>query len=539
MKLLRIAIFSHRTGTIALTLIGAMSGLVNAIGYVEIAGHTRAERLVFARQMELFGQQLTYLLPAPMQLDTMGGYLTWRAFGGVALLFAIWGVIAGTGAARGDEERGLTESWLAAGVSRLRWLATRSAGFLVASAFAVALACAATEAGTIIESDALPIGPLVAEGVLLLGTTLVAFGLGMVVAQFVVTRRVAGTLGSAILIALYVLNSASRAGSDVGALKWLSPFYLFDRSTPLLEGSPVDVPSTIALFAISAILVVLATAGFVARDLGGPLIRRGVERVRASFRPSADPLLRLPVLATVDQQRFWVAGWAVGLGAMGVFLASLVRTLVDTLGAVPQMKIYLEVLGINAYSDFVGVIWFGTALFLLSAMVIVQANGWAADDGEGRLEAILAAGASRARIVVERIAALVIESAIVIALSSIAVYVATKAFDIDIPADRFILATALTVPVAFAIGALGQWLVGWRPRVAVVLLGALAVWSYFDQQIAPLFKWPEWVMRLSFFELYGTPMTKDDWAGIAALVAIGIAGTALALVSTQRRDVGT
>jgi hypothetical protein len=31
----------------------------------------------------------------------------------------------------------------------------------------------------------------------------------------------------------------------------------------------------------------------------------------------------------------------------------------------------------------------------------------------------------------------------------------------------------------------------------------------------------------------------DDWAGIATLVAIGVAGTALALVLMRRRDVGT
>jgi putative exporter of polyketide antibiotics len=73
----------------------------------------------------------------------------------------------------------------------------------------------------------------------------------------------------------------------------------------------------------------------------------------------------------------------------------------------------------------------------------------------------------------------------------------------------------------------------------VILLGAVAIISYFIQQFAPLFNWPEWIAHLSLFELYGRPMTKDDPAGIAALVAIGIAGTALALVSMQRRDVGT
>ena len=39
--------------------------------------------------------------------------------------------------------------------------------------------------------------------------------------------------------------------------------------------------------------------------------------------------------------------------------------------------------------DFIGVLWFGTFLFVLSGLAIAQVNGWAADDGEGRLEAML------------------------------------------------------------------------------------------------------------------------------------------------------
>jgi putative exporter of polyketide antibiotics len=519
--LLRLAVRSHRVGAIAMALIGLSSGLVNAIGYVEIAGHTRPERQVFATQMEVLGQQLTYILPAPLQLDTMGGYLTWRAFGSIAILFAIWGVLAGTGAARGDEERGLTESWLSAGVSRLRWLLTRSAGYLIAAALSSAVVCLGTQLGTVYAGDPTALGGMALEWLLMLGAALVGFGIGVAVAQLVVTRRVAGTVGTALLIALYMLNSSSRAGAEVGAFKWLSPFYLFDRSTPLLDGGTLDIAATVALYAIAAVLVVLAAFAFVVRDIGGPLIRRGVERVRATFRPASDPLLRLPVLATVGQQRWWIVGWAVGLAALGFFLTSLVRTMIDTLSAIPAMRFYLQALGISAYADFVGVIWFGTALLILCAMVVVQANGWAADDAEGRLEAVL------------------VNIAIVIALASAAVYLATRLYDIDLPAGRFILATALTIPVAFAFGAIGQWLAGWRPRVAVILLGAVAVISYFIQQFAPLFSWPEWVGRLSLFALYGTPMTTDDWAGIAALIAIGVAGTALALVSLQRRDVGT
>ncbi len=62
--------------------------------------------------------------------------------------------------------------------------------------------------------------------------------------------------------------------------------------------------------------------------------------------------------------------------------------------------------------------------------------------------------------------------------------------------------------------------------------------SYFLQEFAPLFGWPDWVAKLSFFVLYGQPVSTVDWSGTATLTAIGIVGTAVALGSMRRRDVG-
>jgi putative exporter of polyketide antibiotics len=198
----------------------------------------------------------------------------------------------------------------------------------------------------------------------------------------------------------------------------------------------------------------------------------------------------------------------------------------------------MERLGLNAYSDFIGAIWFSTALLIITILVCVQVAGWAADDAEGRLESMLAAGASRTRVVVQRIASLLVEVGIVAGVSSFVVALAASSFGIAVPGDRLALATILMLPAAFAFAAIGHVLVGWRPRAAVFLLGAVAVYSYFIQEFAPIFETPAWLTNTSFFALYGTPMTTVEWSGIAALVAIGIIGTAAALVTMQRRDVG-
>ena len=519
---------------------GAIGGLLNAVGFVQVAGTTAAERAAFAQQMELLARQLSYLLPAPVQLDTMAGYLAWRAFGAIAIIFSFWGLLAATGAARGDEERGLVEGWLAAGVSRVRWIATRAMAFALVAAVSVGISLAVTEIGTVALNEALPLGPLALEGLVLWALTLCIFAVGFFISQLVTTRRAASSLGAVLVLVLFLMNSASRSGLDPGPLRWLSPFYLAERSDPLLRGGSVDIPATAALIAATLVLLALSTIAFVRRDIGASLVRLRSGGSRRIWRPARDPLLRMPVVALVDQQRLWVLTWAIALAALASFLTSLTKTVVDALASsdVPAMRIYFERAGITAYSDFVGVIWFGTLLLLISFFVVAQVNGWAADDAEGRLEAILAAPVSRARVVLERVAAVTVAIGLIVAASSAAVYLAAESNGISLPFGRFVLASAAVLPVGYAFAGIGHALVGWRPRLAVVALGAVAAISYLVQQFAALFGWPDWIKNASLYALYGTPLSKDDWAGIASLVAIGTVGTVVALVVTRRRDVG-
>ena len=140
--------------------------------------------------------------------------------------------------------------------------------------------------------------------------------------------------------------------------------------------------------------------------------------------------------------------------------------------------------------------------------------------------------------VLERITAVVLACAVVVAVSSLAVYLTASSTGISLPGGRFVFASAAVLPVAYAFSGIGHALVGWRPRVAVAALGTLAVVGYFAQQFTPLFQWPDWVNNISLYALYGTPMSKDDWGGIVTLIGIGAIGTVVAIVAMRRRDVG-
>lgn len=538
MTLFRIALRSHIGGFVAMTAIGMLAALGNAIGFAQIAGDDPASRAIFAQQMQILGRQMSYMLPAPLELETLSGYLQWRHFGGLAIPYAFWAVIAGSGAARGDEERGLVEQWLAAGVRRSRYLLTRVAAFTVVALGTIAAMMLAAWLGAIVSGEELDPGDLAKQGIAVVSLALCCFGIALAAAQVRATRAGAAGLAGMLIFALYLVNAAARNGS-LEAIQALSPFWAYDRSAPLLREGDLDIATTLGLLGASAALVAVSVVGFAARDVGSSLVRVLPRAARPTRNPAADPFLRLPVLALVDRRRETIAAWAIGIAALAAFLVSLTRTMVDAMLAIPAMRVYFERLGTSGYDTFVGVIWGSTALLLLSLYAIFEVAGWVADDAEGRLEAILAQPTSRVRVALERLAALVVGISVIVASGAAAVWIMSGREGIELSGDRFAVGSALMVTVPYAFGAIGAALAGWRPRVAGPALTAVAILSYFTQQFAPLLDLPEWVESTSIYALYGTPMsTGVEWGGIATLVAIGVVGTVLAAATMQRRDVG-
>src|SRR5579872_5157652 len=119
----------QRRGLLGMGAFGVVYGLIQIAAYTSAAGSTAASRSAFGQTMETFGKTFTFLLPVPIRLDTVSGYVQWRVYGGLVTLFAIWALMSAIGATRGDEDRGLVEAWLSAPVGRGRYLVTRCAVF--------------------------------------------------------------------------------------------------------------------------------------------------------------------------------------------------------------------------------------------------------------------------------------------------------------------------------------------------------------------------------------------------------------------------
>ncbi|MBM4420172.1 MAG: hypothetical protein FJ034_01015 [Chloroflexi bacterium] len=111
---------------------------------------------------------------------------------------------------------------------------------------------------------------------------------------------------------------------------------------------------------------------------------------------------------------------------------------------------------------------------------------------------------------------------------------------IALPIGDVLLSAALLVPLAGSFGALGALAASRWPRLAIAALSVVALWSYLVPQVGPLVDVPDWLIRTSLFDLYGTPLlTGVRWGGELALIGITVGGFALAALAMRRRDVGT
>ena len=520
---------------------GIFYGLVQASAYKSAAGSTPAQQAAFGHQMQVLGQSLIYLLPKPIGLENISGYLQWRVYGALPLLFGIWVVVSAAGASRGDEDRGLLDEWISAGVGPMRYLVSRFIGFVAAATIAVAATSAAIDAGAVSAGRPLDVAAVIEVSVALLALVVACWAIVVVIAQLAASRNATIGVASGVLLVMFFINSLGRSIDSLRQIaQYVSPFYYYDRSNPLTAGGSFDVAGTIGLFVAAAALVALAMWLMRVRDVGSPAIRLKPREAPRTLEPSHNPLLRVPVLSALYEQRLGLLAWIVGTSLGAEYTASLGRQIVDLSKNASAFRVYLTLAGHgDPYVALTGFFWFGIFQLLLATYAIAQVARWAADDNEGRLEMVLSAPVSRARVVLERAITLVIGTTLVIAFSSLAFYYGAHQAGINVQAGDLFRASIAAVPFGASFAAIGALLASRAPRQTVVVLGAVVFASYIITQLGPLLKWPDWVMRLSLLSLYGNPLTSGiDWTGLWILIAVCVVGFGLGAVLLQRRDVG-
>jgi putative exporter of polyketide antibiotics len=284
-----------RWGILGFSFLAFAASLIQAVGFYQLAGHTPEQRAVFARTMGQLASQLTIILPPPTHLDTVGGYVQWRSYGGLAILFAVWALVSAIGAARGDEERGLVGSVLAAGVTRFGWLGSRVVGFAAACFVGALAAGLGLVVGAASGGESVDLRSVLEAGVALAALALSCYSLTVLIAQFASARTATAAAGI-VLIALFLANTLSRTFTWLASWRWLSPFHYYELNQPLAPGGAFDVRATITMLAIAVAAAAAAVLLFDSRDLGSAFIRLPSRPHRTSYEPSSLPLWRIAVV---------------------------------------------------------------------------------------------------------------------------------------------------------------------------------------------------------------------------------------------------
>jgi ABC-2 type transport system permease protein len=535
---LRLLLRLHRVGAIALMYFAIFYVLVNSAVYPLIAGRTRAAQEAFGLEISLLGAQFAWLLPLPLRPDTAAGYLQWRGYGVFAIVFAAWGLLSACGAVRRDEDRGMVEAWLSTGMSRLRLLLTRGAAFAALSATVVVAAGFAGWLGCVIAGSPATVAGLVGESASLWGLTLACFGIGALVAQVAPDFRTAAGSGAAVLIVLFVIDSIGRTSVNRSPQTDLSVFFLYNRSNAFAPGGTFDPVATLVLVVVAAITIAIAGVAFARRDLGSGLVRFRQRRRAPVYEAARNPLLRVPVLRGLWTRRIGSVLWVAGVAAGAVAVVDIINLTADFFTKTPTLVPYLRNLPGDVHTVLLALIWFSIAQGVLAVLAIISVSRWAADDSSGVLELQLSQPVSRWGVLIERGAELLLLLAVISFAASAVILALAPAQGLTIDAGRMLVATALLVPFALTLAALGALLAGWRPRAAVVVLSTVTAVSYLVFQLGPVLKWPDWADNLSVFQLYGTPLITPVFVGgLIAMLGIVVVGFAAAGVTLARRDV--
>jgi ABC-2 type transport system permease protein len=163
-------------------------------------------------------------------------------------------------------------------------------------------------------------------------------------------------------------------------------------------------------------------------------------------------------------------------------------------------------------------------------------GGWATDEGEGRLEMVLATATARVRWFVASglgVYLAVVVVALIVAVG-IAVGLAPTTDDLFEP----LVGTSVLVLYGLAIAGIGLAVAGWvRSSLGAVAAFAVAAGTILIDIIVPALQLPEWMQDLALTSHFGQPMVGDwDATGVAISLALAVGGLLLGAWGFSRRD---
>jgi ABC-2 type transport system permease protein len=505
----------------------AFAYLFAIYSYIQPAGFRHAyptlgDRISFAHSFA-GNDAIRLFYGYPYDVVTIGGYSAWRVGGSLAIVAAVFGVLAAVRALRTEEDAGRMELVVAGAVGRQ----TAYLSALAAIAGGVLILWLAETVGFILGG--LPAGGSAYLALSTAAVVAVFVGMGALVSQLAPTRRIALELGVALVGVSWLMRVVADTSGSAGPLRWATPLGWAEEMRPFAGTRPEVL---LLFFAASTLL--LGAAGLISarRDVGRGLIA-GADSAQPRFS-----LLGSATAQALRGERASLIVWTTSVAVFGVIFG-MISTSVSTAGISTSVREEFAKFGSGSIATPTGYLSFVFMVFILAVSLFACAQIGAAreEEAEQRLETLLSLPVSRVGWLGGRLLLAALGIAVLSLTAGVLAWAGAVSQGLSVSLPKLIEAGINCLPVALlflGIAALAYAIV---PRASAGIAYGLVTVSFLWYLVGALLDAPGWLVEVTPFAHVGLVPTQTFRAGAAAvMVAIGVLAAAAALGMFRRRD---
>jgi ABC-2 type transport system permease protein len=250
---------------------------------------------------------------------------------------------------------------------------------------------------------------------------------------------------------------------------------------------------------------------------------------------------------TLRDLRWQVVWYGIGLALMSALVIYIYPSYSGQIADIEIPEAMRALIGNVDYGTpegFISAEFLSWTPLLLVVFAIMSGTGALADEEvRGTLDLVLAQPVGRRRVVVEKLAGLLIALLQICAIIYLGWLLSVPFVNIDIGLGELAVATLNLVPLIAFFQAFSLWAGATLPSrgLATGLSVALAVASYFVYYLANIVDAIEPLQQVSvFYHYHGTEVLTDGvhWGGLALIVALYFLFAGWSLLSFQGRDLG-
>jgi len=494
-------------------------------------------RKTFIAGLTLLPPALRGLLGEPINLEYLGGFLSWRVGNFLPVVLGLWPVIALSGTLSGEAAKGSLDLLASTPQARRTIALEKLAGHVTAVilamlllAFTIWLVGAAFGR---LPGDEIPasaaLGQVTLYGVMMLFVGGVAFATAPIVGR---TR--AAAFGLLVLFGSYLVESYASLSDLLDRLSGLSFFEWTAGHRPMAGVTDWTSVAILAVFVV--LLFAIGTLAFGRRDIGA------VANVGWLRLPSLPAGIRGPFGRQLSDRAGLAIAWGLGVGLYALLVvasASAFSKLVDSLPQIAALlrSIYPDI-DLHQPSGLLQLTFFSFGSFVLGLAGASFLAGWATDEGRRRLEVVLSTPRSRGSWAF--LSGLGVLAAIGLMCAVVAAFVGIGVLSQNGDVGSPIVGIAVLALAAAGFAGIGLAAGGLiRTSLAPAVTAFLVIATLLLDTLGTALRLPDWVLDLSLYRHLGQPMAGVvEPFGVAVAAVMVIGGLILCTLGLRRRDIG-